>query len=453
MKAEVPDAAGALDLARAVREGAVTATAVVQATLARIDARNPAVNAFTLVTRERALSRAASLDLARASRARLGPLAGVPFAVKAMIDIAGFTTTAGSALLRGAAPAVRDAAAVRQLEAAGAICVGALNMDEFGLGGTTENALFGPTRNPHDLSRTAGGSSGGSAAALAAGMVPLTLGGDALGSIRLPASLCGVYGLRPTRGSVPDEGVLGSGGSLSTLGPLARSVADLRACHAVLTGTAPHHVAAGAEAPRLALAGGPLTEHLTADARDALDPVARALGIARSVEWPEPRRARAAAMLVNCCESAAGKLSLLRERLHGFDPATRDRFLAHALLPVQWYLAAQRFRRWHADAVARLFRDVDVIVLPATPCVAPRLGQPTVRLDGADLPTGPALGWFTQPIAGTDCPALAVPLARPGRLPIGVQLVAAPGGESLLFAVAARLEAAGVVAAEPAVVA
>jgi Asp-tRNA(Asn)/Glu-tRNA(Gln) amidotransferase A subunit family amidase len=151
-------------------------------------------------------------------------------------------------------------------------------------------------------------------------------------------------------------------------------------------------------------------------------------------------------MLINTSESATGKLDLLRTRLDGFDPLTRDRFLAHALLPAQWYLHAQRFRRWHAAEVLRMFETVDVVVMPATPCVAPPLGTATIRIDGVDLPTGPTLGWFTQPLAGTGCPALTVPVARPGRLPIGVQLFAAPDREDWLVEVASRLEAMGVAA-------
>ena len=228
-------AATALDIARAVRSGAASARDVLEATLVRIEARNPVVNAFTVVIADRARARAAELDAALATGAGVGALAGVPFAVKAMIDIAGVTTTAGSRLHRASPPAAQNAAVVGRLEAAGAICVGALNMDEFGLGGTTENAWYGPTRNPHDVTRTAGGSSGGCAAALAAGLVPLAIGGDALGSIRLPASLCGVYGLRPTRGLVARDGVMGAGG-ISTLGPMARSAADIRVGHAILCG-------------------------------------------------------------------------------------------------------------------------------------------------------------------------------------------------------------------------
>ena len=209
--------AAAFEIAAAVGAGEMTAVAVIEAALERIGQRDGAINAVTAIVAQRALARARMLDAAYRGGTAPGPLAGVPFAVKAMIDVAGVTTTAGSAMYRDAPAATRDAAVVRALEAADAICVGTLNMDEFGMGGTTENSHFGPTHNPHDLARTPGGSSGGSAAALAAGMVPLTLGGDALGSIRLPASLSGVYGLRPTRGLLSNIGVMGAGGSISTV--------------------------------------------------------------------------------------------------------------------------------------------------------------------------------------------------------------------------------------------
>jgi AtzE family amidohydrolase len=444
------DGATAIGIATAVRGGSVTAGLVLEATLGRIAARNPVVNAFTVVVAERARERAARLDMARASGGVLGPLAGVPFGVKAMIDIAGVTTTAGSALHRHSPAAVHDAAVVRRMEAAGAICVGALNMDEFGLGGTTENALYGPTRNPHDPARTAGGSSGGCAAALAAGLVPLAIGGDALGSIRLPASLCGVYGLRPTYGLMSRQGVMG-GGRISTLGPMARSAADIGLCHDVVRERAAADRAGGRERTdpgdlRMALAGGYFRERLDADAADAVERAARALAIDRIVDLPEPRLARAAAMLINTSETPVGKLEALRTRLDEFDPATRDRFLAHALMPAQWPLHAQRFREWHTREVLRLFESVDVVLLPATPCTAPLLGTRTIMIDGVEAPTGPTLGWFTQPLAGTDCPAMTVPIARPGRLPIGIQLFAPPRCEQWLVHVAERLEAAGVAA-------
>ena len=446
-------AATAADISAAVHAGTVTARMVVEAALARIERANPTVNAFTAVAADRALERARSIDAAQRAGAPLGELAGVPFGVKAMIDVAGLTTTGGSALFRDAPVATHDAAVVRKLEAAGAVCVGAQNMDEFGMGGTTDNACFGPTRNPHDRSRTPGGSSGGSAAAVAAGMVPLSIGSDGLGSVRLPASLCGVFGLRPTRGVIDDGGVLGSGGTLATLGPLARSSADIARCHRAVAEScaASMEVSRSNANIRIATVGGYFREALDDEAARALQRVVDALRIVREVEFPDTRRAKAAAILVNAAESATGRIDALRMRLDRFDPATRERFLAHALLPAQWYLAAQRFRRWHAERMERLFDDVDVLVVPATPCAAPPAGARTLRIGSAELPTGPALGWFTQPIAGTGCPALTVPIAHPGRLPIGVQLVARRHRDDLLFRVAAELEALGVAEAPVAI--
>ena len=393
--------------------------------------------------------RPVALDAAFVAGVDPGPLAGVPFGVKAMIDIAGSTTTAGSALHRDDPPAVFDAVVIRQLEAAGAICVGALNMDEFGLGGTTENRTFGATRNPHDRSRIPGGSSGGAAAAIAAGMVPIALGSDGMGSIRLPASLCGVYGLRPTRGRVSEQGLLGARGTIATLGPMARSAVDIALCHDLLVPGARAFgvLDAGLADLRVARADGYFMANLEADAVDAMQRVAAALDATRTIAFPEPQRARAAAMLMFASESVVDKLDLLRTRLEEFDPLTRDRFLAHAMLPAQWYLLAQRFRRWHTAQVLRMFDQVDVLLLPATPCVAPPIGTRTILIGGKELPTGPTLGWFTQPLAGTGFPALTVPIRREGQLPIGVQLFAAPGREDLLLRVAVALENMGVAAA------
>jgi AtzE family amidohydrolase len=438
------------EIAAAVRAGAITASAVVDAALTRIEAHNPAINAFTALAAARARERALQLDQSLGDGLPSGELAGVPFGVKAMVDVAGLTTTAGSALYLDTPPAARDAAVVRALEAAGAVCVGALNMDEFGMGGTTENACFGPTHNPHDLARTSGGSSGGCAAAVAAGMVPLAIGSDGLGSIRLPASLCGVYGLRPTRGLISDEGVLGAGGTIATIGPLARSAADVARCLRALRTekvVQPPESHVPGIPIRLATAGGYFRQGLDQEVADAVERVTHALGITREIEFPQPRLARAAATLVNASESAEGKLDALRHRLDAFDPSTRERFLAHALIPVQWYLHAQRFRCWHIAEVMRIFDEIDVLVVPATPCIAPPLGTPTLRIGGTELPTGPALGWFTQPLAGTDCPALTVPIARPGHLPIGIQLFGPPGREDLLLRIAAQLEVLGVAAA------
>ena len=201
---EASDAAWstAADIAAAVAAGRTTAESVVAATFARIRARNPSLNAFTAVTEARALARARALDQARARRETLPPLAGVPFAVKNLFDIAGLATLAGAKINRDAPPANADATVIQRLEAAGAILVGALNMGEYAYDFTGENIHDGPSHNPHDLKRMTGGSSGGSAAAVAGGLVPLALGSDTNGSIRVPSSLSGLRPNKP-RGNVP----------------------------------------------------------------------------------------------------------------------------------------------------------------------------------------------------------------------------------------------------------
>src|ERR1700688_5179856 len=197
--------ASSTEIAQAVASGGASALNVIDDAFARIEERNPSLNAFTAVTVERARARAKAIDAAP-GKSKM-PLAGVPFAVKNLYDIEGLPTVAGSRIDRNRAPAADDAALVRRLTAAGAVLVGALNMDEYAFGFSTENTHYGATRNPHDPSRVAGGSSGGSAAAVAASLVPLTLGSDTNGSIRVPAALCGVFGFRPTFGRLSRAGM------------------------------------------------------------------------------------------------------------------------------------------------------------------------------------------------------------------------------------------------------
>lgn len=453
---------GAAAIAAAVSRGEVSAAAVVEASLARIAATEPVVNAFTAVLGERARATAARLDAQVARGDAAPPLAGVPFAVKNLFDVQGLPTLAGSKIERDSPPATADGVLVQRLEAAGAVLVGALNMDEYAYGFTTENSHEGPTRNPHDPSRVAGGSSGGSGAAVAAGQVPLTLASDTNGSIRVPASLCGVFGLKPTYGRLPRHGSYPFVHSLDHLGPFARSVADLARCYDALQGfdardpaCAPRPLEPctptlieGLDGLRIGVLGGYFLEHAQDAAREAVARAAQSLGAARVVELPEAARARAAAFLITNAEGATLHLPDLRRRPQDFEPLSRDRFLAGALLPAAWVQQAQRVRRWFALEAAKLLQEVDVLIAPATPCVAPPIGSEWIEVQGQRLPTRPSLGLLTQPISCIGLPVCAAPVwgcdtAQP-HLPIGVQLIAAPWREDRVLRVAQALEHAGV---------
>ncbi|MGX5775575.1 AtzE family amidohydrolase [Methylorubrum zatmanii] len=453
--------APAADIARAVSDGTVEVREVVAAALARIARIDPAVNSFTDILGARAIARAAALDAARACGEALGPLAGVPFAVKNLFDVAGLPTRAGSRINRERAPAARDAALVRRLEAAGAVLVGALAMGEYAYDFTGENVHDGNTRNPHALGHMSGGSSGGSGAAVAAGLVPVALASDTNGSIRVPSAFCGCFGLKPTYGRLSRAGSFPFVGSLDHLGPMARSSRDLALAYDALQGPDPEDPAAtsrpaepalpdldrGIADLRIAVAGGYFANRGDPEAFAAVARVAGALGVTGSVEIPEAARARAAAYLITAAEGAALHLDRLRERAGDFDPAVRDRLLAGAMLPAPFVERAQRFRRWYRDAVLDLFREVDVILAPATPCRAPRSGQTSFVLDGVALPVRANLGLFTQPLSFIGLPVVAVPVWLDDGLPLGVQVVAAPWNESLCLRVAHHLERAGAVRA------
>jgi len=452
-------------IAAAVKNGSVGAGAVVQASLDRIAASDGAVNAFTDVTVERAQRNAAALDARLAAgeaSVRELPLLGVPFAVKNLFDVAGLTTRAGSKIERDQPPAADDAPLVARLEAAGAVLVGALNMDEYAYGFTTENSHDGPTRNPHDLSRIAGGSSGGSAAAVAAGQVPVTLGSDTNGSIRVPASLCGVFGLKPTYGRLPRNGSYPFVASLDHLGPFARSAHDLALVYDAIQGWDARDPACALRPNepvattlgetigglRVGVLRGWFADHAGTEAQAAVTRVAAALGATVTLTLPGVDAARAAAFLITNAEGAALHLADLRSRAADFEPLSRDRFLAGALLPAVWVQQAQRVRRVFALRVAEAMREVDVLLAPATPVVAPRIGTEWLEIDGRRLPARASMGLFTQPISCIGLPVCAVPVwGCHETMPIGVQIIAAPWREDLVLRVAHHLEQAGVVRA------
>ena len=439
----------------AIKSGETTAVSIVEQCLATIETRGKRLNAFTDVTRERALARAKVVDAARDK----GPLAGVPFAAKNLFDIKGLPTRAGSKINRELPPSQHDQPLIERLEAAGAILVGALNMGEYAYDFTGENIHDGPSRNPHDLSRMSGGSSGGSGSAVGGGLVPLALGSDTNGSIRVPSSLCGIFGLKPTYGRLSRARSFPFVASLDHLGPFARSVRDLALSYDAMQGPDAEDpvctdrppgptltsLSRGVDGLRIAVAGGYFKKGAFPEAIEAVSRIAKALSVTQEIELPEAHRARAAAYVITATEGSALHLDRLRKRAKDFDPAVRDRLIAGAMVPAVFVNKAQKFRRWYRAQVLELFKTVDVIIAPATPCTAPTLGQQTFMLDGVELPVRPNLGIFTQPISFIGLPVVAVPVPlKP--LPIGVQVIAAPWREDVALRVAAELEKSGAAA-------
>jgi AtzE family amidohydrolase len=446
------------EIAQAVGAGKSSAANVVDAALARIAKLNPTLNAFTSVTAERAQRRARALDAAR-DKSRL-PLAGVPFAVKNLFDVAGLPTVAGSKINRTHAPAQKDSPLIERLEAAGAVLVGALNMGEYAYDFTGENIHDGPSRNPHDVSCMTGGSSGGSGGAVAGGLVPLALGSDTNGSIRVPSSLCGIFGLKPTYGRLTRARSFPFVASLDHLGPFARAARDLALSYDAMQGfdtddaacvdrpvePATPLLARGLDGLRIAVAGGYFKKGAFPEALTALERVAKAAGAREEVEIPEAARARAAAYVITATEGAALHLERLRQQARDFDPAVRDRLIAGAMVPSTSVVKAQIFRRWYRDQLLKLFERHDAILAPATPCTAPKIGQQTFVLDGVELPVRPNVGIYTQPISFIGLPVVAVPVPlKP--LPIAVQVIAAPWREDVALRIAHALEQMGAVAA------
>ncbi|RXG92235.1 AtzE family amidohydrolase [Bradyrhizobium zhanjiangense] len=447
-------------IASAVAGGRMSALAATEAALARIKQHDTILNSFTDVTADRARAKARAIDADIAAGKKVGPLAGVPFAVKNLFDVAGVVTRAGSKINRDLAPARRDATLIERMEAAGAVLVGALNMGEYAYDFTGENIHDGPSRNPHDTTRMTGGSSGGSGSAVGGALVPIALGSDTNGSIRVPSSFCGIFGLKPTYGRLSRARSFPFVASLDHLGPFARSVADLALAYDVMQGPDADDGACttrGVEqvAPllgesisglRVAIAGGHFQKNVFPEAVEAVSRVAKALGATEVVDIPEASRARAAAYVITTTEGASLHLDRLRKRPNDFDPAVRDRLIAGAMVPAPLVDRAQKFRRWYRAQLAEIFKSVDVLLAPATPCTAPKLGQVNFTLDGVELPVRANIGIHTQPISFIGLPVVAVPVPLE-PLPIGVQIIAAPWREDIALRVAHALEKMGVVSA------
>lgn len=447
-------------IASAVAGRKMSARDATEAALARIKQHDTILNSFTEITADRALAKARAIDADIAAGKTVGPLAGVPFAVKNLFDVAGLPTRAGSKINHDLAPAKRDATLIERMEAAGAVLVGALNMGEYAYDFTGENVHDGPSRNPHDTARMTGGSSGGSGSAVGGALVPIALGSDTNGSIRVPSSFCGIFGLKPTYGRLSRARSFPFVASLDHLGPFARSVTDLALAYDAMQGPDADDAACttrGVEPTlpllanpvsdlRIAIAGGHFQTNVFPEAVEAVSRVAKALGATTVVDVPEAARARAAAYVITTTEGASLHLDRLRKRPNDFDPAVRDRLIAGAMVPAPLVDRAQKFRRWYRAQLAEIFKSVDVLLAPATPCTAPKLGQVNFNLDGVELPVRANIGIHTQPISFIGLPVVAVPVPLE-PLPIGVQIICAPWREDIALRVAYALEKMGVVSA------
>jgi AtzE family amidohydrolase len=450
-------------LADAVNKKEVSASDAVAAAIKRIGALDSKTNSFTDVLAARAHESAAKVDK-RVARSEHLPLAGVPFAVKNLFDVKGIPTRAGSKINRERSPATADSVLIERLEEKGAVLIGALNMGEYAYDFTGENAHDGNACNPHNLAHMTGGSSSGSGASVAAGYVQIALGSDTNGSIRVPASFCGLFGLKPTYGRLSRARSFPFVASLDHLGPLSRSSLDLALSYDAMQG--PDHedpvcaqrevepsvpeIAKGVKGLRVAKLEGYFAKMGEPEAYAATDTVAKALNSYESVELEDAGVARASAYLITASEGAALHLDRLRERARDFDPDVRDRLIAGAMIPGVWTTQAQKIRRRFQAQVRALFERFDILLAPATPTRAPKIGQKTFKLDRQELLVRPNIGIYTQPISFIGLPVVAVPVWPDDGLPIGVQVIAPPWREDLALRVAYQLERDGVCMTKPA---
>lgn len=442
--------APAAEIAARVRSRELTARQVVEAFLERIERLQKRLNAFTQILSDLALEQARGIDEAVRAGRSPGPLAGVPVAVKDIIDVAGTATTAGSHVSFHR-QAVHDAPVAARLRASGAVLIGKTNLHEFAYGVTNINPHYGPVRNPWDLRRIPGGSSGGSAAAVAAGLCAGAIGTDTGGSIRIPASLCGVAGIKPTYGLVPTGGIVPLSWSLDHAGPFARSVRDLALLLGVMAG---RDYLSAVEGGRPDLAGvrvgvprtffwervDPEVLQLTERAVDGM----RQLGAhVVEVELPYAAHAGSAAAVVMSVEATAFHERHLRTHVGDYGADLQVRLLRGFFLQGTDYLTAMRARSFLRQVFTSAFERCDVLAAPATQVAAAAIDEDPDSSAGTSLAMSVQLTRFTNPFNVTGLPALSLPCGFTARgLPVGLQLVGRPYDEGHVLRVGAAYEAA-----------
>ena len=438
------------EFARKLRAHEITAREITEQCLQRIDELQPKLNAFIRVMAVEARSAAAAADRELASGRDRGPLHGVPIAVKDLIDIAGVPTTAASRVREGHV-ATADAPVITHLRNAGAVLIGKTNLDEFAFGTTSENSAFGLVRNPIDPRRTPGGSSGGSAVAVATGMALAAIGSDTGGSIRIPAAACGIVGLKPTIGEVSTDSVVPLSGTFDHLGPFARSVEDAANVYRVLAGlTRPALISEkrGADlikSAKLGIPHGYLTDLLDTDVRARFDDAVAALrdagALVTHVEIPHADLTPAVYIHIHSSEGATYHAKTLDSHADRYTPVVRRRLELGRYVLAQDYVRAMGGRELLRGEVDAALDGVDALLLPTLPIPAPLIGAESAMIAGREEPVRALMLRLTQLFNVTGHPAISLPCDHTSQgLPVGLQLVGRCGGTEALLAVASACE-------------
>ncbi|WP_043354471.1 AtzE family amidohydrolase [Cupriavidus basilensis] len=437
-------------IAAQLRSGSLSAQDVVRASLARA-AQVASLNCVSRLLAREAVVGAGACDTARLAGKAPLPLAGVPFVVKNLLDVEGHATLAGAHARANEPPATRSAAVVQALMAAGAIPVALTQMDEYACGATGENVIGGPVRNPLDPARIAGGSSAGTAAAIAAGIAPIGIGSDTNGSIRAPASFCGIWGLRPTTGRMSAQGCFPYAESLDAVGPMASDAAGLALAYRAMlgpgSGPRPGEPAPAAGVSMAGLRVGILQagfgDFAQDEAQDAVLRVASAFDAVRKIDLPEADLARDAASIISAFEVGRNHVQRgFAERHPGYSAFVRQRMLAGLSIPEGWYQLAKAYQAAWRQKLEALFDEVDLLLACTTPYAAPLIGAEQIAGGKrAYVPRADA-GHLTRPVSLAGLPVVAAPCAVAG-LPLGVQLIAPPWQETRCLEAALFLEAQG----------